>query len=313
MVTTAFILGSPRSGTTIMEDTLERHPKIDTWYEPLFVTDYHFRDAIHDERDEADARPEVKAQIRRAFDYYRKQRRSQLVVDKNPFNSFRLPFLYAIFPEAKFIHMLRDGRDATLSIRVEWEKRNKLLTQNNAFDRVQALRRYLDRQPLMMHKIAALWFEIGHPLNLLKGANATSYREWRWRGHKGWGLRFKGWEEVIDKVSVVEFSAMVWTKSVEAVEVNRHCIPAEQFLEVRYENFLKDPEGALNGIFHFLELETPSDFLAHIPTLKTDNYGKWRDSFTTEEKAQIGPILNPLLMSLGYSDSRAWYQPEASP
>ena len=35
--------------------------------------------------------------------------------DKTPAHSFHLPTLQALFPEASFVHMLRDGRDAAVS------------------------------------------------------------------------------------------------------------------------------------------------------------------------------------------------------
>ena len=56
-----FIVGSPRSGTTILGELLDRHQHISQWYEPYFVWDHFFRTAPDDERTEAEATPEAEA------------------------------------------------------------------------------------------------------------------------------------------------------------------------------------------------------------------------------------------------------------
>jgi hypothetical protein len=43
--------------------------------------------------------------------------RRRLLVEKLPENSFRVRWLSAIFPAARFIHIIRDGRDVALSLR----------------------------------------------------------------------------------------------------------------------------------------------------------------------------------------------------
>ena len=82
-----FIVGSPRSGTTIFGELLDKHPLISQWYEPYFVWDRFFRMAPHDERTAEDANDRVKAQIYRDFNRYRKHKRCLVLIDKSPRNS----------------------------------------------------------------------------------------------------------------------------------------------------------------------------------------------------------------------------------
>ena len=70
-----FIVGSPRSGTTIFDELLDKHPQLSQWYEPYFVWDRHFRRAPHDERTAEDAPARVKKQISRDFNRYRKNKK----------------------------------------------------------------------------------------------------------------------------------------------------------------------------------------------------------------------------------------------
>jgi hypothetical protein len=304
-----FVVGSGRSGTTLIGDILDLHPQICRWYEPYFIMDHHFRHALNDCRTAMEANDEVKQQIINAFEGYRRRRGCQIIVDKSPRNSLKIPFLLAIFPKAKFIHVLRDGRDATLSIYREWQKRQHILREKkNFFQAMQAIQKFLARQPLLEHKVAALCFEIADWPDILKGKQAFP-RFKRWEGQVGWGPRFEGWQVVIARVSTLEFSALQWAKCVDAIIAASHHFEADRFLEIRYEALLRQPEETLKQIFDFLEAPFPPGFMQNLPLLSADNFGKWAEGFSSEEKARLGPILQPLLNQLGYAKDDRWYKP----
>ena len=109
-----FIVGSPRSGTTLLGEILDLHPDIAQWYEPYFVWRKFFRDAVHDERSASEATPGIKQYIHKSFVEYRRKIKHAIVVDKSPGNSLTIPFILEIFPNAHFIHILRDGRDVSM-------------------------------------------------------------------------------------------------------------------------------------------------------------------------------------------------------
>ena len=107
-----FIIGAPRSGTTFLGNSLGRLPGIS----------YHFEPRL------------TKAAARCVYDGSWSARRGGAVfrlsygalllatldggyrfAEKNPENSFLVPFLAAEFPDAQFVHIVRDGRDATVS------------------------------------------------------------------------------------------------------------------------------------------------------------------------------------------------------
>jgi hypothetical protein len=48
--------------------------------------------------------------------------KSKVLGDKTPRNVYQLPFLLSSFPEAKFIHIVRDPRDNVLSVKNTWNK-----------------------------------------------------------------------------------------------------------------------------------------------------------------------------------------------
>jgi tetratricopeptide (TPR) repeat protein len=116
-----FLLGFARSGTTLLEEALAAHPDVATTQE---------KDAL----DEAVAALFLNAQ---GFDRLmalkgaglRRYRRSYwqtlaafglpaggaCLIDKQPYNTIRLPLLAKLFPAAKILFSLRDPRDVVLS------------------------------------------------------------------------------------------------------------------------------------------------------------------------------------------------------
>ncbi len=127
-----FILGTGRSGTTILGVILSMHRDVGFLNEPkaLWHAIYPNEDVIGSySRDEAqywlnasDADVATKRNAHRLFGAYLASVFSRRVVDKYPELIFRVPFVKAIFPDAKFIFLVRNGWDTCSSIN-EWSSR----------------------------------------------------------------------------------------------------------------------------------------------------------------------------------------------
>ena len=308
--TFVFIIGSPRSGTTILGEILDKHEKISQWYEPYFVWDHHFRNRSHDERTAEEATPKICNQIYTDFLKYKQKTGSRIIVDKSPRNSLKIPFIRQIFPQARYIHILRDGRDATLSIHKEWLRRKNIVhdpKKNNHFDYKNTLivvGKWLQRQPFIMDKIRAFYFEThGHFINKKKHLNRL-----RWNGEVGWGPRFKGWEAIFIEKPLLQFNAIQWSKCIESIQKSWLTIPIEHKIEIRYEDLISKGEQTITHILNFLKLDAETDFWKSIPQLKANNFNKWKNEFSKVQISQIYAILAPLLIELGYEDNANWIQ-----
>jgi hypothetical protein len=306
--TFVFIVGSPRSGTTILGEILDKHPQVSQWYEPYFVWDHFFRLAADDERTAADATAKVREQIIRDFSRYRKKKGTAVLVDKSPRNSLKIPFILTIFPDARFIHLLRDGRDVTLSIHKEWLRRRSI-TQNpdnqgrfNYAAAAKILRNFLVRQPFLQDKIRALWFEThGHIFNKAKHLNRL-----RWKGDIGWGPRFKSWADVYTRTSLLQFNAYQWRNCLKSIQCSWKLISVDHRLTIRYEDLIINPESKIGEIINFMGLTASTDFLSSLPRLEADNYNKWKTEFTKNQLKEIHSILTPELIDQSYAGSEAW-------
>ncbi len=111
----AFVIGCARSGTSILGELLAAHPSVNYIFEAHEVWELAGPGINRSHRLLAHhAGAEVRAQIRAWFESH--QNGATLVVEKNPRNVLRIPFLREIFPEAKIIHIVRDGRDVACSL-----------------------------------------------------------------------------------------------------------------------------------------------------------------------------------------------------
>jgi len=303
-----FIVGSPRSGTTIFGELLDKHPQLSQWYEPYFVWDRFFRRSPHDERTAADATNRVRDQICRDFERYKNKKKCLVLIDKSPRNSLKIPFILAIFPRAKFIHLLRDGRDVALSIHKEWRRRRSIVNDRDhrgRFRYVKALRvlnKFLARQAFGSDKLRALWFEThGHFINTSQHLNRL-----RWQGEMGWGPRFENWQTVYAQHSLLQFNALQWSICVKRIQRDWDLIQAQNRLTIRYEDLITHPALRLTEILDFIGVTGNKEFMDSLPALKADNYNKWKNELTENQLTEIHSILTPQLLEFGYAGSEKW-------
>lgn len=77
-----------------------------------------------------DARATSSQRLRRLFGFETIRTGKPVLVEKLPINNFRLPFIYAIFPDARFVHIVRNGIEVARSIenmakQIHWFGRNE--------------------------------------------------------------------------------------------------------------------------------------------------------------------------------------------
>lgn len=144
------IIGCNRSGTTLLFSNLSRHPETWSLYvesQEIFYRHYPIDPEMGD-RITMPPTPAVAADVRGYF--YRQahnkerfrdtpllrhlpgkllqrpvgwlyKRRPLRLVEKTPANSLRIPFLASLFPDAKFIFLMRRGEDVISSLMEGWK------------------------------------------------------------------------------------------------------------------------------------------------------------------------------------------------
>ncbi len=119
-----FILGMPRSGTTLIEQILATHPDVSWGGEVNYFAEVA-RDYSKVSADKLASFPEdvgsitkkTVKEIRNGFlAKFRKNRASNYITDKTPFNFLYIGLIAIAFPEAKIINCCRNPMDNGLSI-----------------------------------------------------------------------------------------------------------------------------------------------------------------------------------------------------
>jgi hypothetical protein len=121
-----FIIGSPRSGTTLLRLMLDSHPRISCGEETHFLRDL---EAIVGRNWELVStygldRDWWLARIRALYADFQLEvlTRSGKArwAEKDPTYTLHLPFIEELFPDAMYVHLLRDGHDVVASFRDRW-------------------------------------------------------------------------------------------------------------------------------------------------------------------------------------------------
>ena len=128
-----FIVGCGRSGTTIFGESLSQHPEITylneprhLWFSSFPETDIWTKKASTRRGKLVLTGSDVDAtrsrKLGRLFRFETIKTGKPVLVEKLPINSFRLPFIVDIFPDARFIHVARNGVEVARSIEKAVEK-----------------------------------------------------------------------------------------------------------------------------------------------------------------------------------------------
>jgi len=271
-----FVVGCPRSGTTLLQRMLNHHPQLavanDTHFIPLAIKNvrlgvdppltFELIEWVRGYRRFArlglsDAAVSEAAEKARTYSDFVSALYSELgslhgkplAGEKTPDYCRHLPRLHTLFPWVRTIHLIRDGRDVALST-LEWARE--------------------DKGPGKL----ALWRE--EPV-------AVCALWWRWQ--VSFGVR-------------------------DGVDLG----PAK-YQEVRYEELVAEPERTLRGIATFLDLPFTPEMLAyhegktrHKPGLSakaawlppTPGLRDWRTQMAARDLELFEAIAGDFLSSLGY-------------
>lgn len=166
-----FVVGFPRSGTTLLEQMLDAHPQLQSMDENPFFNRLADILSSHDTRilgDLSVLRQYDTDELRR--NYYamvdeRVQRRPGVrIVDKNPLNTMWLPLINRLFPNARIILALRHPCDVILSCYMQDFRSPTLALACTSLDRlarayVQVMQRWVEESALLQPSTIALRYE----------------------------------------------------------------------------------------------------------------------------------------------------------
>jgi hypothetical protein len=204
-----------------------------------------FRDITAD-----DVTPWLRDRFRRFFEERMQAQRKPVLVCK--FAGWpRAGFIHEIFPHARFLHVIRDGRAVADS---------------------------LIRRPWWRGYGGAVRWQFG-PLPDVYEA------EWETTGY-----------------SFVALAGLQWKMVMDAFWKARQTIPSEQWMDIRYEDFVASPDKHAHDILRFADLEPDRTFESGLRRYQftTDRKDTYRENLTAAQVELLNRILADHLARLGY-------------
>lgn len=278
---TVIIVGAPRSGTNMLRDVLTGLDGFETWpcdeINPIW---HHGNPEVrHDELKPEQARPEVRRFIRQRFDRFRAKTRADVVVEKTCATSLRVGFADAVFPDAKFVFIHRNGIDAAISATKRW---------NAKLDLGYTLRK-------------ARWVPAG---DLVRQCTAFAQRRLRQlrsgpADPKGaastwWGPQPHDYQELRRSHPVDELAAIQWSRCVDASLSDLNALDPDRWIDVDYQRFVTEPAEQTQRILGFLGREgawTPDA----VASVRTDSVGLGRGQLPPADLDRLAAITTPTL------------------
>ncbi|MEX2254927.1 MAG: TIGR03032 family protein [Acidimicrobiia bacterium] len=263
-----FIVSPPRSGSTLLFETLAKSPDLVTIggeSHRLIESMPELHPSAHgwkSNRVGADAATVVTvAELRSRFaaavrdrEGKRPQRGHQTtLLEKTPKNSLRIPFLAAAFPEARFVYLYRDPIDTLASMIEGWHS-ERFVT-------------YPD----------------------LPG----------WDGPKWSFLLTPGWEE-LRGLEIPEIAARQWSSTVETMINDLESTDPSRWCVASYGRLIEEPQAEIERICEFLDIAWDTPLTAPLPLSKTTltppEPNKWR---------RLEDVLHPVLPIVAGASERA--------
>ena len=166
-----FIVGFPRSGTTLLEQMLDAHPGLRSMDERAFLSNLVEQMESFGLSYPAQLHQLSQEQCEQMRQHYWQQvagvvelTAGQRLVDKNPLNLLRLPLIYRLFPNAHIILALRHPCDVILSNYMQNFRSPAFMVLCSTLDRlahgyVNAMRFWIEHEALLQPKVFPLHYE----------------------------------------------------------------------------------------------------------------------------------------------------------
>ncbi len=284
-----FLVGAARSGTKMLREILEQSEDIGVIpYDMNYIWKYGHYDLKHDEMNHIEPTNNEINFITNFINKKIKQSQTPILIEKTVSNSMRIDYIKKIFPNAKIIHLFRDGRDVSLSAKKRWE--------GTAFDSEQQSKKDILKKIIDLPVLAVLPYLVEYAKSNLKHllSRESSHIE-------SWGPVYKELEKDKKELSLLEICAKQWKRSVElALESLEKYTYNKDYINIQYEQLLENPKKEIENISVFLDIKDKNKLIEYAnKEIRNNNQNKWK-KLNLENQNKLNDILTPTLKKLDY-------------
>jgi hypothetical protein len=274
-----FIIGAARSGTNILRNTLSSLNSITTWPcdEINLVFRHGNRSFESDEFNGEQVNKIAKHYIKSVFKKLSTAQPNSLILEKTCANSLRIPFINKIFPESRFIFIVRNGYDVTSSAEKRWKSSMEL--------------KYLYSKTKYVPKRDIPYYLIKFIQNRINQYQSSENRM------SVWGPVYSGMLEDLSKLSLMEVCAKQWSRSVSKAWMDLQTIDASRVEYLSYESFVNDPLQHVNHILRWLKVDySPENLTQAVRDIRRTSVGKGAPELPKDEL--LMQIIDPIMYSI---------------
>jgi uncharacterized protein (TIGR03032 family) len=246
IVDPVFVVCPPRSGSSLLFETLQRSPSLATIggeshevIEGIAALAPASHDWASNRLDASDANDGVVAHLKERFaarmrDRHGAQRHGPTrLLEKTPKNALRIPFLARAFPDARFVFLYRDPRETVSSMLDAW-----------------------------------------------RSERFVTYRDLPGWGGPPWSLLLTpGWRE-LDGLPLGEIVSRQWATTVDVLLDDLAELDVDQWCVSSYDRLVADPFEEIQRLCAFLDIEWDDELAEPLPnsrhTLDSPHPDKWR-------------------------------------
>ena len=295
------IIGSARSGTHLIADCIRENLDVLYLGESNDIWKKHLPASKYDNVPDSFITPEVIKNIRKDFYKLVSGSKNKYWMEKTCSNSLRPNLVAAVFPEARFIHIIRDGRDVAISLEKKYKGDMQKIARGDGYKK----KSFIEGYKILINYIVKHKIKRGFSIkNIVK--NPELYIEGLLLPlgiPKMVGPRFIGFEYYFKNYDKLETGAIQWRESVLTSKNFFDLNSGLNIFEIRYENLLERPEETMTKVLNYLTNKSynKKDIKHNVKTeLKNTN---WENTLSREKLYIIAEQIENVLLSLGYSTS----------
>jgi hypothetical protein len=275
------LIGAARSGTKFLRDVLAAGAGTAAVpYDVNYVWRYGSDLARDDALDPSNLTNKRKRFVQSTLLKLAKAQTGDILIEKTVASTLRVSYVDAVFPNARYVHLVRDGREVTESAMRQWI----------APPDMTALYQKLREIPIQNLGYLS-WFGWNFVRGLIKGR----------KGGKVWGPRFPNMDALAEQGHLARVCAHQWLESYKRASSDLCNIANSEsrVFTIRYEDLISD-ETALSKLVKDLNLPDKERIISfYHKKLRPNDAETWRN-LAPSDLAMIDEILSPTLLELGY-------------
>ena len=266
------VLGCSRAGTTVIYKTLSESPQLGTLQREThdFWVDLHPLTEKNWDTHALDVADASERDRDYVTRYFYSWTGHSRWVDKNNQNGLCVPYLQALFPDAVFVYVKRSPGDNLNSLIEGWGKPDKYATWTEQFPAKVAI-------------------------------DNGRYTQWCF-------FLAEGWRDYLNS-SIEDVAAFQYLAINNAILAARAHVPASQWVEVFYEDLVRDPVAGYKAIYRGCGLDFTPTVEAHCQQVLSKPYDvfgeikldKWKEGRNRERVERVLERVAPLAQQMGYS------------